>query len=122
MDSCKFCPQCEYRFAATGGGVCAQCIADNESRARFSEDAEDLARFRAMFPVPPWSTDDITGETCESLGMHRSDDGYSFSIPDYLYVYQMMDDSWQVTFCGRSEKGMKSGCLAMLVAARRSAK
>lgn len=80
----------------------------------------ELARYRAMFPVPPWSTDAITSGTCESLNMHRSDDGYSYSIVDYVYVHQTMDDTWRVSFRGYTDRGMTAGQLACLVAARRA--
>lgn len=57
------CKHCDNRLVGKeeSVGVCPDCLRAMDEAA----DAAELARYRAMFPVPPWSTDAITPEICD---------------------------------------------------------
>lgn len=101
-------------------GVCPDCLAARDEAA----DAEELARYRAIFPVPPWSTDPITPEVCERLGMvvkrgvivqawRTTED------PQHTVVAFMKGEEPSVRGLIQDGRKHNAGQLACLVAARR---
>lgn len=83
-------------------------------------DRDELARFRAMFPVLPWDESPITPEVCERLGMQAMlVAGYQWADIQW-YPNETMMEVW----VGEEPCNgwcRTSGQLAMLVAARRAA-
>lgn len=85
----------------------------------------ELARYRAMFPVPPWSEEKITPEVCERLGMVRSRCESRTGDPvswwrdptGELSVRVAEDETWIAGFGYNKTAGQ----LACLVAARKAA-
>lgn len=71
MSEYKLCKWCGERLLLDferDRGLCVDCQVKKEH----SDNINELNRFRAIFPVPPWSTDPITPEVCERLGLVNS--------------------------------------------------
>lgn len=64
------CKYCKIRLVGVEevDGICFDCQESVED----AENLNELNRYREMFPVPPWSTEPITHEICEAIGMVRS--------------------------------------------------
>ena len=112
MDSCDLCGSELLLDIERDSGRCVDC----ESTIYEQECDEQLARFREMFPVAPWSTDPITAEVCELLGMVR--DGRWWGCPQSgVAVFDCGDGKPFVRGMGY---GLNAGQLALFLAARKN--
>lgn len=123
------CKYCDADSDTTPGGIemweCGTYVSFGDGVTMQSGlcQKNELARYRAMFPVPPWSTDAITASVCELLGMHvsyrgeRFDRWESYDLNVSLRVFS--DASYRQQF---SEIGdpKTAGQLACLIAARKA--
>lgn len=91
---------------------------ESEERVQ-KEDAEELARYRAMFPVAPWDDGPITVEACERLGLAK------VILGNGTRWMSGVDRVVLIGECGKVLApveliGATAGQLACLVAARRA--
>lgn len=113
--------ECGTLSVSDGGGVIRSDFCLKQS------DKNELARYRAMFPVAPWSTEPITLEVCERLGMARTESDVSAEYKSHRmgvefgkkdpspYVYQEDDEMWY-----GCDYVTKAGQLSCLIAARKT--
>lgn len=88
-ECCKFCGAGVW-YSKDGDGA-FECRTDLDYSWRSSECAvATCARYESLFPIPPWSTEPITAEVCEQLGM----------------VYDQQFEAWFVA--GRAEFGLRA--------------
>lgn len=132
MSKCKFCGADEldrcsvvkdfecgtYHVESSGDAGWAQDVRC-EVRCK-KRDRDELARFRAMFPVLPWDDSPITPQVCELLGMEHDKSRPSEWCVDgiLVYVFEYHGASVFVEGYEISEE-TTAGKLACLVAARR---
>lgn len=127
MSNCKFCGATLRQSRDDGAKFFACGTGDYPIGQSFrTSDCHtgELARYRAMFPIPPWSTDPITPEVCERLGMvnttkHESRTGVPFSwyrdSSGEISVRVDEDETWIAGF----GYNRTAGQLACLIAARK---
>jgi hypothetical protein len=127
---CKYC--CADDDSADIGYESWRCgtyiSGDGSKSLRQSQDCKngELARYRSMFPVPPWDDSPITPEVCERLGME--DLGFDcaslsrwFQTDGGIVSVSIRGDNASAVY-GEVPHGwcQTAGQLACLVAARRA--
>jgi len=102
---------------------CQKC-GESEPGTDMNADAEELARYRAMFPVAPWDDGPITAEVCRNLSLspQHIGDGARWMLGDFRMV--LMENDGRVHrvagFDQRESESVTAGQLACLVAARKA--
>lgn len=128
-DTCKFCDSRFEMYSPDGKHfVCGSLFRPNDGWDRGFLCVEALLkRYEALFPIPPWSTEPISDETCLALGMvygedhkiwwmDRTGDGIHVEMGNEgMEVWQMEDNAICHEWC------KTAGQLACLIAARKGA-
>lgn len=110
------CEYCKMRLVGTEEpvGLCIDCQIAKED----AENLNELNRYREMFPIPPWSSDPITPEVCERLGMIRNyPGGHGWEDESGCVSVRVTDTETWISGGGYDKT---AGQLACLVAARKT--
>jgi len=121
-ECCKFCGA-DVWYVKDGDGA-FECRTTLDYSWRSIEcKVATCARYEALFPVPPWSTEPISDATCRALGMVENVPGRSYKWRTPCGgVSVLFGERGYVMFNGTVQKNIATaGQLAMLIAARKGA-
>ena len=125
---CKYCgaevvrSDCRYTHFRCGSW-CDDDDSDDvqqSAHCKGKQDADELARYRAMFPVAPWDEGPITALALETLGFTNVYDDHWVDEADGWWCIFAGGCRLLVKYRGQEEVCTTAGQLACLVAARKS--
>jgi len=140
-DTCKFCGADVIHRSRVIPSLTEWLCGTNHDTHRLNIDgfmrsrdclSKQVARYEALFPIPPWSTEPISAEVCERLGMTRCsepDEQAAYRIGEGASIVEVWSENigWEVYFLSGyrlahvPEAEYTAGQLACLIAARKGA-